>query len=118
MNIKKTYQIGDTVWVYGIDSNSNKSREGTVIKFFNIDRFDPVYYVISIPCEIEPLLEIRTWETISQDSKGPVGAIRDAFNDAAVSKKVLARGGLMIDAAVPLGSTVIPKHKNRRRIKK
>ena len=38
-------------------------------------------YVIEIPTEIEPLLEIRSWMTISQDECGPLGCFRDISNN-------------------------------------
>jgi len=96
MNIKKKYNIGDTVWIYGI-GNSKKSTKGTVIKSFIIDYEnynDEVHYVIAVPTEIENLLEIRTWHTISQTENGHVGSIREAFIDDAPARKILARTGM------------------------
>lgn len=83
MTVKKSYQVGDTVWIYGINRNNTKPTQGKVIKI--IDLSDAGYsvgdhYVVEIPTHIEPLLEIRTWHNISQDSKGPIGSFREIGN--------------------------------------
>lgn len=103
MMIKKSYNVGDTVWIYGIDVRSNKSRRGTVVKTFTIDYagFDnTVHYLISIPNEIEPLLEVRTWHTISQDESGPVGSFRELAADIDVTRKVLSKTGMAMDISI------------------
>jgi len=83
MTIKKSYEVGDTVWIYGINRSNTKPAKGKVIK--TIDLSDVGYttgnhYVIEVPSHIEPLLEIRTWHNISQDEKGPVGSLRELGN--------------------------------------
>jgi len=98
MKIKKQYSVGDTVWIYGIGNNS-KSTKGTVIKSFIIDYEsynDEVHYVIAVPTEIENLLELRTWHTISQTEHGHVGSVREAFinADANATRKILSRTGM------------------------
>ena len=102
MTVKKEYKVGDTVWIYGIDSLQNKSRKGTVIKSFFIDNFTDEHYVISVPTEIEDLLEIRTWHTISQDENGPVGSIRETVTDLYPTKKFLSRVGFNLVSDMPL----------------
>lgn len=101
MNTKKEYSVNDTVWIAGIDNKNNFLTPGRIVKIFNIDtdNYDPgiKYYVIAIPTHIEPLLEIRTWETISQDSHGPVGAIREISTNPIVDKKLLSKIGMQFD---------------------
>lgn len=101
MITKKEYDLNDTVWIAGIDSKHNNLVPGKVIKIFNIEThsYDPKikYYVIEIPTHIEPLLEIRTWETISQDGHGPVGAIREISTRPVVDKKLLSKIGMFYD---------------------
>jgi hypothetical protein len=97
MTVKKKYNVGDTVWIYGISKNNIKSTQGTVIKSFVIDYQgfnNELHYVIGIPTEIEMLLEIRTWHTISQTKDGHVGSIREAFSDPAAAHKMLMRTGM------------------------
>lgn len=83
MTTKKSYKVGDPVWIYGINRSNVKPTQGKVIKV--VDLSDSGYstgdhYVIEIPTHIEPLLEIRTWHNISQDEKGPVGSFRELGN--------------------------------------
>ena len=105
MSVKKHYELGDTVWVYGISRTNTKPTKGTIVHSFILEYVGcsgDVQYVISIPNEIEPLLEIRTWHNISQDQHGPVGAFRSVVsrqNIDAVDKK-LSQIGLVIDEEV------------------
>lgn len=80
MTTKKLYNIGDDAWIFGI-ARSNKLHKGTVISIVDLASagFTMEHYVIKIPTEIEPLLELRTWQDISQDDNGPVGLFRDTF---------------------------------------
>lgn len=93
--VKKEYSIGDLVWIYGISSNNTKSVKGKVIKIIDLSREgfsnDP-HYIIEIPTHIEPLLEIRTWENMSQDESGPVGAFRELGNIDSTVKKIRTAG--------------------------
>ena len=97
MTVKKKYAVGDTVWIYGISKNNVKSTQGIVIKIFTIDygnyNKEP-QYLVEVPTEIEPLLEVRTWHTISQSKDGHVGSVREVFSDPDASHKMLARTGM------------------------
>lgn len=97
MNVIKEYNINDVVWVYGISEKNNKLTKGTIIKIFNIDNAgfneDQKFYIVAIPTEIEPLLEIRTWDTISQDEHGPVGGLRENFINIDANNKKISQSG-------------------------
>jgi hypothetical protein len=83
MTVKKQYNIGDTVWIYGINRSNVKPVQGTIVKVVDLSDAgysDGPHYVISVPTHIESLLEIRTWHNISQDSQGPVGSLRELGN--------------------------------------
>lgn len=99
MTVKKKYSVGDTVWIYGISRDNVKSTQGTILKVFTIDydvfNKEP-HYIIGIPTEIEMLLEIRTWHTISQTKDGHVGSIRDAFSNPDAAHKMLSRTGMAV----------------------
>jgi hypothetical protein len=102
MTVKKKYNIGDTVWIYGISKNNIKSTEGKIVQTFVIKQegwSQNVHYVIAVPTEIEYLLEVRTWETISQTKDGHVGSIREAFSDPEAAHKMLARTGMTFISA-------------------
>jgi hypothetical protein len=94
MTIKKIYNIGDPAWIHGVDGTRNYLVKGQVVHVFEINGYHGVHYVVAVPTGIEDLLEIRTWETISQDEDGPIGAMRDIGKDYAAMKKVLKRAGL------------------------
>jgi hypothetical protein len=87
------------VWIYGISRSNAKSTQGTVIKRFTIDYEnynDEPRYLIEVPTEIEPLLEVRTWHTISQTKDGHVGALREVVNDQDAALKMLSRTGMAV----------------------
>ena len=97
MTVKKKYAVGDTVWIYGVNRDNNRSVQVTVIKVFTIDYSNynkEPHYLVEIPTEIEPLLEVRTWHTISQSKDGHVGSVREAFGDSDASHRMLARTGI------------------------
>lgn len=95
MITKKSYKVGDPVWIYGINRSNVKPTQGKVIKV--VDLSDSGYstgdhYIIEIPTSIEPLLEVRTWHNMSQDEKGPVGSFRELGNIESTIKFVTTTG--------------------------
>lgn len=95
METKKVYGIDDTVWIYGIAPG--RASKGTIVKKFTIDHPDfsnQEHYLVAIPTEIDFLLEVRTWETISQDEHGPVGGIRSAVSDLDHTRKRMKQLGI------------------------
>lgn len=98
MTIKQEYKIGDDVWIHGINP-SNKLTKGTVIFEVNLSSqgYTDPQYIIEIPTSIEPLLEIRTWHTISQDEKGPVGSLRKFGNEIYSDNKKISQTGFTLD---------------------
>lgn len=98
MTIKKTYNIGDDVWIYGI-TISNKITKGKVIASIDLSKegYEELHYIIEIPTHIESLLEIRTWHTMSQDELGPIGSIRELGNTSVENKKMRQAGYIHAD---------------------
>jgi hypothetical protein len=100
MTVKKIYEIGDTVWIYGISIKPVKSTQGKIIHKFTLEHAgyneDIIHYVVEVPSEIENLIEVRTWATISQTKDGYVGGIRASIGDADVTRKSLYRVGLSV----------------------
>jgi hypothetical protein len=101
--IRKSYNTGEIVWIYGIYVRNDVPVQGRVIHKFNLnyEGFDPniEYYVIAVDSHIEPLIEVRTWETISQDKHGPVGGFR-SLTKKSTENKILARTGINLNMAV------------------
>ena len=96
MTVKKKYNVGDTVWIYGINRSNSKPTAGTIVSVVNIDGYADEHYIICIPTHIEDLLEIRTWHNISQDEKGPVGSFREIGNFESTLKFV-SKVGFVFD---------------------
>jgi hypothetical protein len=94
MTIKKEYAVGDDVWIYGIGTK-NKLTKGKVIKIVDLSPegwSTGLHYIIEIPTHIDPLLELRTWETMSQDDRGPTGCFRGIGEMVATIKRVKTTG--------------------------
>jgi hypothetical protein len=51
MTVKKKYNVGDVVWIYGVSQANDKSTQGTVVKSFNIEGYNDMHYVVSIPTD-------------------------------------------------------------------
>lgn len=93
MTVKKEYQVGDSTWIYGITRRNNVLTPGKVIHKFEIPGYLGLHYVVAIKTEIEDLLEIRTWENMSQDDQGPIGLFRDSkINFGPVTKYISKLG--------------------------
>jgi hypothetical protein len=92
--IKKSYSLNDPVWIHGISPN-NKLTEGTVIALVDLKScgYTEIHYVIEIPTHIEPLLEIRTWQTMSQDMEGPIGSMREFGKTLSADNKKIRQTG-------------------------
>jgi hypothetical protein len=99
--IRKSYNIGEVVWIYGIYIRNDNPVQGKIIHKFNLNYtgFDPAveHYVIAVDSHIEPLIEIRTWETISQDEYGPVGGLRGL--EDTTDRKVLTKTGFNLSGS-------------------
>ena len=94
MTTKTDYSVGDTVWIYGINvSKGNKITKGKIVHKFEIPNFSEVHYIVAVPTEIEPLLEVRTWHNISQDEHGPIGSFRNIGQNFESTKKFISKVG-------------------------
>jgi hypothetical protein len=94
MTVKKSYNVGDTVWIYGINRSNIKPVQGKVVKVVDLSSagYSDTQYIVEVPTHIEPLLEVRSWHNISQDEKGPVGSLRDLGNVESTIKFVSTVG--------------------------
>jgi len=70
--------------------------KGIIVHEMNIDRYPDTHYVISIENGIEDLLEVRTWEEISQDDQGPIGSFRELLMNQHATQKKLLRTGMRL----------------------
>lgn len=76
--MKEEYDIEDTVWIHTNDRNLTKGR---VVEIFDLSHLDKKntteFYVIEVDTPIEPVYEVRTFEQISSNEKGPINLFRD-----------------------------------------
>jgi hypothetical protein len=95
---KKNYKIGDSVWIYGISAGPgyNLPTKGRIVHEMEIANYSGVHYVIAVSNGIEDLLEVRTWEEISQDEKGPIGSFRELLMNDPVTQRKLSRTGMRL----------------------
>ena len=113
MTVKKQYNVGDDVWVAGIGRKLSKGKVIKIIDLGDCGYSHGLHYIISLPTEIEPLLEIRTWETISQDKDGPVGLFREC-GDAVTTLRFLQKTGLNIEIDQVAVATITKPPARRR----
>lgn len=95
MKIKKQYEMKDSAWIH---LGNGKLTKGTVIDIFDLEHAgydkDLEFYIIEVPTEIEALLEVRTWETMSQDAKGPIGCYRVIKEQSFSTQRYLGKVGI------------------------
>jgi intergrase/recombinase len=105
MKIKKQYEMNEYVWIHIGDGNLHK---GKVIDIFDLEHAgyskETEFYIIEIPTEIDPLLEVRTWGQMSQDLKGPIGAYRD-LKQTFPTKRFLSKVGIKIPTEERIAKT-------------
>ena len=98
IRVKKKYKVGDTAWIYGVAAGPgyNRLTKGRIVHEMEIDGFADTHYVIAISNGIQDLLEVRTWEEISQDDKGPIGSFRELLMNQPATQKKLLRTGMRL----------------------
>lgn len=101
MKIKKQYELKDTAWIH---LGNGKLHKGRVVDYFDLEHVgypkSTEFYIVEIPTEIDPLLEVRTWEQMSQDSNGPIGAYR-AIKEEYATGKFLGKIGIEVPFVAP-----------------
>jgi hypothetical protein len=98
VKVKKTYKLGDSAWIYGIASGPGYNRlcQGQIVHAMEIEGYPETHYVIAISNGISDLLEVRTWEEISQDDQGPIGSFRELLMNQPATQKKLLRTGMRL----------------------
>lgn len=95
MKIKKQYEMNDPAWIH---LGNGKLTKGKVVDIFDLEHAgydkDIEFYIVEVPTEIEPLLEVRTWSNMSQDAKGPIGIYRDIKEQSFSTTKYLGKVGI------------------------
>jgi hypothetical protein len=103
--MKTEYDIKDKVWIH---IGERKLSEGRVVEIIDLEHLgeghDPKHelYVIELKTGIEDIYEVRTFEQISPDAKGPINLFRKT--KTRLEQRALKRLGMII----PNEDSVIP----------
>jgi hypothetical protein len=104
--MKKEYNIKDRVWIHIGERKLTQGRIVEIIDFahLNENHADIDHYVIEIKTGIDDIYEVRTFEQISPDSKGPIGIFRELKAEMIGAKRYLKKVGvdIPIDGPNPL----------------
>jgi len=100
--MKQEYNIRDRVWIHLGERNLV---EGRVVEIITLDHLKEDHipgrelYVIEIKTGIEDVYEVRDFDTISSDAKGPINAFRNV--DAVQAHRFLKKVGMSMPVDLP-----------------
>jgi hypothetical protein len=93
------YNIKDKVWIHLGERNLT---EGRVVEIITLDHLNenhrPGYelYVIEIKTGIDDVYEVRDFDQISPDAKGPIAFFRNIRADATAANRLLKKVGIQL----------------------
>lgn len=97
--MKTEYNIKDKVWIHLGERNLT---EGRVVEIITLDHLKENHrpghelYVIEIKTGIDDVYEVRDFEQISPDAKGPIALFRNRRADAQVANRYLKKLGVKL----------------------
>lgn len=100
--MKKEYNIKDTVWIHLGERNLVKGRVVEIIDLAHLkEDHDPdrELYIIEIHTGIDDVYEVRSFEQISPDEKGPINLFRQT--DAQANNRYLKKVGMQLPVTFP-----------------
>ena len=94
--MKNQFNIKDQVWIHLGESSMVQGRVVEIFDLAHIDGYpkDREFYVIEIQTGIDNIFEVRDFEQISPDAKGPINAYRNL--DAIGAKRYLKKIGIKL----------------------
>jgi hypothetical protein len=102
--MKTEYNIKDKVWIH---IGERTLTEGRVVEIITLDHLNENHrpghelYVIEIKTGIDDIYEVRDFDEISPDDKGPITFFRNRQADALVANRFLKKVGVKL----PTGET-------------
>lgn len=93
-----SYKIKDTVWIH---IGERKLTSGRVVHIFNLEEGGRDFYVIEIETGIDNIYEVRDYEQISPDAKGPINLFRKRHNEATKAQRLLKKIGVLLPTGEP-----------------
>jgi hypothetical protein len=105
--MKKEYNIKDKVWIH---LGERKLVEGRVVEIIDLVHLkeghspDRELYIIELKTGIDDIYEVRDYDQISPDAKGPINLFRRTKDVSTENQRYLKRVGIQlpIDTAIPL----------------
>ena len=114
--MKKEYNIKDKVWIH---LGEPKLVEGRVVEIIDLAHLkeghnpDLELYVIEIKTGIDDIYEVRTFDQISPDAKGPIGLFRKLdLKQVRENGRYLAKVGMKMPVTMPSPLVEIAKEIN------
>jgi hypothetical protein len=101
------YNIKDKVWIHLGERNLT---EGRVVEIITLDHLNENHrpghelYVIEIKTGIDDVYEIRDFDQISPDAKGPIALFKNMRADATAANRLLKKVGVRLP--IPEGVTL------------
>lgn len=102
--MKKEYNIKDKVWIH---LGERKLVEGRVVEVVDLvhlkegHSLDRELYVIEIKTGIDDVYEVRDYDQISPDAKGPINLFRHIKNDILKNQRYLNKVGIKMPVDGP-----------------
>lgn len=105
--MKKEYNIKDRVWIH---LGEPTMVEGRVVEIFDLRHIegyptDREFYVIEIQTGIDNIFEVRDFDQISPDAKGPINAYRNL--DTTGATRYLKKIGIKLPASATAREYII-----------
>lgn len=92
------YKIKDTVWIH---IGERKLALGQVVHIFSLEGAGRDLYVIEIQTGIDNIYEVRDYDQISPDAKGPINLFRKLKTEAAEAQRFLKKVGILLPSGEP-----------------
>lgn len=102
--MKKEFNIKDKVW---IAMGERKLVEGRVVEIIDLEHLneghspDRELYIIEIKTGIDDVYEVRTWDQISPDARGPLNLFRSIKEESIKNNRLLKKLGMPIPNVEP-----------------
>lgn len=102
--MKKEYNIKESVWIH---LGERKLVKGRVVEIIDLEHLgeghDPEreLYVIEIKTGIDDIYEVRTFEQISPDAKGPINLFRKHSEEISTARRYLKKVGVQLPINEP-----------------
>ena len=102
--MKKEYKIKDQVWIHLGERNLV---EGRVVEIIDLEHLgeghsaDRELYIIELKTGIDDVYEVRSFDQISPDSKGPINLFRKIKEESQTNNRFLKKIGMPIPNIEP-----------------